>query len=95
VAPNTDCLKGNGPFLWTEAADKAFAVIKDKLINAPKLAFLDFDKVFELEYDACRVSIVAVRLQEKRPITFLSEKLNEARQKWSLMSKNCTRCIIL
>jgi len=89
VAPNTDCLKRNGPFLWTEAAVKAFAVIKDKLINAPKLAFLDFDKVFELECDACRVRTVAVLLQERRPITFLSEK---SRQKWSLISKNYMRC---
>jgi len=89
VAPNTDCLKRNGPFLWTEAADKAFAVIKDKLINAPKLAFLDFNKVFELECDACRVSTVVVLLQEKRPITFLSEKSG---QKWSLISENYMRC---
>jgi len=37
VALITYCLKG--PFLWIEAVDEAFALIKDKLTNAPILAF--------------------------------------------------------
>jgi len=74
----TDCLKKNSVFVWTEEARRAF-----ELTNAHILAFSNFDKVFELECDACEVGIGAVLSQENRPIAFLSEKLDEARQKWS------------
>ena len=79
----THCLKKKSHFLWTKADDEAFTLIKDKLTNAPIFAFPDFEKVFELECDTYGVGIEAVLSQEKRPIDFLSEKLNEAKQNWS------------
>ena len=83
VTTITDDLKRKGPFLWSKIIGEDFALIKDKLINAPILTFFDFDKVFELECDAYGAGIGAMLSQEKRPIAFLSKKLNEVRQKWS------------
>ena len=70
----TYCLKKKGSFVWTDEAGRAFELIKEKLTNAPILAFPNFDKLFELEYDTYRVSIGVVLSQEKRPIVFLSKK---------------------
>jgi len=52
----------------------------DKLTNAPIFVFFYFEKVFKVECDAYGVEIGVVLSQEKRTITFLSEKLNEAKQ---------------
>ena len=71
------------PLFWIVEANRAFELLEQKVAQQPVLAFPNFNKVFQIECDASNIEIGGVFSQEGRPISFLSEKLNEAKKKYS------------
>lgn len=84
-APMIDTVKGGRKckFTWIDAANKSFEYLKTRIAKQPILTFPDFHKVFTIECDASKRAIGGVLSQEGRPVAFFSEKLNEAKQKYS------------
>jgi len=78
VAPLTEVIQKFVGFKWGEEQNNAFMDLKNKLCSALILSLPDFNKTFEIECDASGIGIGVVLMQEGRPISYFSEKLNGA-----------------
>ncbi|KAK1665725.1 hypothetical protein QYE76_053884 [Lolium multiflorum] len=57
AAPLNELTKKDVPFVWGDAQQEAFMILKDKLTHAPLLQLPDFNKTFELECDASGIGL--------------------------------------
>ncbi|KAF8048148.1 hypothetical protein N665_2640s0001 [Sinapis alba] len=87
AAPLIEVIKKSVGFIWGEAQEEAFQLLKGKLTSAPLLVLPDFLKTFEIECDASGVGIGAVMMQEKRHIAYFSEKLGGATMNYPTYDK--------
>ncbi len=72
---------------WDEKCNEAFETLKGILVKAPVLKLPDFDKDFEIHSDAFNFAIGGVIVQDGRPVTFESKKLNETERRWPTHEK--------
>ena len=75
ATPLTDVVKKNVAFTWSVEQDKAFTDLIERLCSASLLALRDFNCTFEIMCDASGIGIGVVLIQDRKAITYFSEKL--------------------
>jgi hypothetical protein len=79
--------KRHKSFKWADEAERRFNILKEKITKRPILVLPDFGKTFQVRCDASGVAIGAVLSQDNRLVAYFSEKLNEAKKKYSTYDK--------
>ena len=89
ASPLNELLKKNRVFKWTDECEKAFQLLKDKLVSAPILAFPNFDLPFELHCDASGVAVGSALMQTQldgteRVIAYAGRTLQKAERNYTV-----------
>ncbi len=79
--------KSSKTYEWDEACNEAFETSKGILVKAHVLKLLDFDKDFEIHFDASDFVIGGILVQDGMPMAFESKKLNKTEQRWPIHEK--------
>ncbi|XP_034625181.1 protein NYNRIN-like, partial [Trachemys scripta elegans] len=86
--PLYECVKGadHDPFHWSPEADRAFKILKRKLMEAPALGLPDLAKPFQLYVHERRGVALGVLTQLlgtwKRPVAYFSKQLDQVAKGW-------------
>jgi hypothetical protein len=63
--------------VWNLACEEAFQALKRFLTSAPILAQSDIDRPFDVHYDASKIGLGCVLMQEGRVIAYASRQLKK------------------
>jgi hypothetical protein len=69
--------------LQQQTSSNSFELL-EKVTQEPMFVLGDFNKAFQVECDASGATTVAVLSQEGKPVALFSEKLNDAKRKYSI-----------
>jgi hypothetical protein len=94
AAPLTNLLKKSAvTYEWEGACDEAFETLKGILVKVSMLKLLDFDKDFEIHFNASNFAIGGVIMQEGRSVAFENKKLSETERRWPTHEKEM--CVVI
>ena len=83
LAPLSSLTSSTAKWDWTEQCQKAFEDMKKLIAKETLLTYPNFNKMFELHTDTCKVQLGAGISQEGRPVAFYSRKLNPAQTRYT------------
>ena len=95
AVPSTHLLKNDVKFEWTEACQKAFEELRDKLSTYPILRPSDWNKHFHVYCDANNVAVGSALCQptgdmeKDQPIAYASKQLTSAERNYSTTEREC------
>ena len=94
--PLCKLLEKDCKFCFDESCLKAFSELKEKLVSAPIIIFLDLNIPFEVICDASGVAL-GVALAQRRekilhPIYYASTALNEAQKNYTMTEQELFLC---
>ena len=82
ASPLTNLFRQN-QFEWTPAAERTFLQLKIALTTASVLRLPDFSKLFDVATDTSGTGVGPVLSQDSHPVSYFSEKLNDAKGRYS------------
>jgi hypothetical protein len=71
----TQLLKKDKKFEWTEKCEQSFQELKERLVTAPILTMPGISKSFDVYYDASKLGLGSVLMQDGKVIAYLSHQL--------------------
>ena len=85
--PLTNLTKTNAHFKWCEEAQQAFEILKEKLTQAPILAYPKVQKPYKLYTDTSQYAVGAILTQvdedrDEHVIQYISHILHAGHMKW-------------
>ena len=83
-------------FSWTSECQSAFSILKERLMQAPILAYPRFDSEaspFLLQTDASAVGIGAVLEQDGHVVAYASRTLTKSEQQYSVIQRECLAAV--
>ena len=82
IAPMACLTQKNVKFMWLEACENSFQLLKEKLTITPVLTLPNGEDKFTVYYDASRVSLGCVLMQNGRVVAYASRQLKKHEQNY-------------
>jgi hypothetical protein len=73
--PMTQLLKKDKKFEWTEKCEQSFQELKKRLVSAPIFTMPDITKSFDVYFNASKLGLGSVLVQDGKVIAYLSRQL--------------------